>query len=106
MDFDDILGSVDLVELEFQPDNHPYLQLYDATRRLVDRGLTVTAILAPDPDTLSAFLGLEEEEPEAVFGIRVIYMHSEKYPDKLVVVGGPTSYLLDLSNGVVIDIGE
>lgn len=105
-DFDFMLERIELLQIPFDPGSHPYMCLESATRRLTGEGLKVVAILAPDPETFAAYLGLDEgSTPKTVFGIKVVYPEDPKYPDKLVVVGGPTTYLSDSTHGVILDIG-
>jgi len=106
VDFEFLLGRVELIEQRFDPESHPYLSLEAATRRLTGEGLRVAAILAPEPEILAAYLGYDEGvEPRTVFGIRVVYSTESKYPDKIVVIGGPTLFLSDATHGIILDIG-
>lgn len=106
VDLEYLLGHVELTEAAFTPDTHPYLNLTNATERLTNNRLKISGLLAPRGDTFSDFFGLAEHSmPETFLGMRVIYHENEKYPDKLLVLGGPTVYFNDASHGVIIDMG-
>ena len=101
-----LLSKVELENAPFDPEQHPFLALVAATRALGKTSSRVAAILAPDDGSFAAYFGLEaDERPELFLGMRVIYNQDEKYSDKLVVLGGPTAYLADVTNGVIIDMG-
>jgi len=106
-DIEYVLAQTELSEPEFDPRRHPYVALADATAQLSKRRLQVCGIVAPEGSLLADYFGLPEDEvPETFMGIRVIY-HSleEKYPDKIVVFGGPTVYFNDATHGIIIDTG-
>jgi hypothetical protein len=96
-----------LVEPTFDPNRHPYVALHEATDRLSRDRLRVCGIMAPKGPLFADYFGLPEDTmPETFMGIRVIYHSLEnKYPDKIVVFGGPTVYFNDASHGVIIDTG-
>lgn len=96
-----------LYEPPFDPSRHPYIALQEATAHLAKDRLRVCGIMAPKGSLFADYFGLDEDEmPETFMGIRVIY-HSltDKYPDKIVVFGGPTVYFNDATHGVIIDTG-
>lgn len=95
-----------LVELEFDPNRHPYISLLDATGKISAKKFRPSYVIAPAGGWLGAFLGLPEgAEPETCFGMKVIYTGSDLFEDKLLVLGGPSNLLTDVAYGVVIDMG-
>jgi hypothetical protein len=106
LDPDFVLGRIELEELPFVPEAHPYRNIEAAMRQVMVRGLRPGFLFAPEGPWLSAYLDLPETPPIAhVFGMRVVYSHLETYQEKFVVVGGPTQYLTDASFGAIIDMG-
>lgn len=106
-DVEYVLAKTELVESVFDPAQHPYVALAEATAKLTRDRLRVCGIMAPKGPLFADYFGLPEDElPEAFMGIRVIY-HSltDKFPDKIVVFGGPTIYFNDATHGVIIDTG-
>lgn len=96
-----------LVELPFEPQRHPHMALLEATEMVVKQRLRPTFLIAPEGEWLSAFLGLPEGAiPESCFGMRVIYTENELFENKVLVLGGTTNLLTDVSYGVVIDMGD
>jgi len=96
-----------LFEPEFDPARHPYVALRDATEHLSKDRLRVCGIMVPRGPLFADYFGLDEDAmPETIMGIRVIYHNlTDKYPDKIVVFGGPTVYFNDATHGVIIDTG-
>lgn len=95
-----------LVELAFDPTRHPYLSLLEATAMVNGQRLRPTHLIAPEGEWLAAFLGLPEDAtPESCFGMKVLYTKSESFENKILVLGGPTNLLTDVSYGVAIDMG-
>lgn len=97
--------SENLVELPKTDASHPYVDLAEATSQINRQRLHVCAILAPR--NLADVFGLEPgSEPDTFCGMKVIYHDlEEKYPDKLVLLGGPTRYISDATCGVIVDTG-
>lgn len=106
-DIEYVLAKTELHEAPFDPGKHPYIALAEATERLTRDRLRVCGIMAPKGSLFADYFGLDEDSaPEAFMGIRVIYHNlEEKFPDKIVVFGGPTIYFNDASHGVIIDTG-
>jgi hypothetical protein len=96
-----------LVALEFDPARHPYISLLEATSKISAQKLRPTFIVVSPGGWLGAFLGLPEGEfePDTCFGMKVIYTANEIFEEKLLVLGGPSNLLTDVSYGVVIDMG-
>lgn len=99
--------SEQLEELAFDAERNPYFALLEATSLLSAARLTICGLLAPRGTLLADYFGLDENaEPETLFGIRVLYHDlGERYPDKIVVFGGPTIYFNDATRGVILDTG-
>lgn len=106
-DVEYVLAKTELYEAPFDPTKHPYIALAEATERLTRDRLRVCGIMAPKGSLFADYFGLDEDVvPEAFMGIRVIYHGlEEKFPDKIVVFGGPTVYFNDATHGVIIDTG-
>jgi hypothetical protein len=101
-----VLSRIELLELEFSEERHPFVSLRDATQLVTSRGLKPTHVFAPDGGWVEAFFDLPEEPPaKSVFGINIVRSASETCQEKLVVVGGNGPYLSDAVMGVVIDLG-
>lgn len=98
-------GGGQLSSLPFDPERHPYLSLELATRTLSAYRVKPTFIVAADGETLSSFLALDDVTPKTVFGMNVIYYENQMLEDKVLVLGGPTSLLTDVTHGIIIDIG-
>lgn len=95
-----------LIELPFEPDRHPYHALLSATAHIHDKKLRPCFLIAPEGEWLGAYLGLPEGAvPESCFGMRVVYTRDEAFEDKLLVLGGPSNLLTDVSIGVAINLG-
>lgn|GEM_PF-4290388 len=95
----------DNLETMGSPASHPYFVLVAATAMVSQDRRKVCAILAPRGTLLADYFGLPDA-PEVFLGIPVIYHDLEdKYPDKIVVFGGPTIYFNDATHGVIIDTG-
>lgn len=106
IDPDFLLKSLELEELPIETkDDHPYLRLQHACSRIGAKGLSAIALLAPDGEWLSAFLGLDESRPERVLGLRAVYTVSPSYEEKIVVIGASSNFLIDARVGVIIDLG-
>lgn len=107
IDFDFLLTRLRVLEeVPFSPDTHPYIALVQATQHIATQRLIVSALFAPTSEALEAYFGLDENPGITHFmGIPVIFHHDERYPMKLLVVGGPTSYVSDATAGIIIDIG-
>lgn len=106
VDVDAMLANIYLMELEFDPERHPYIALHNATALLSRDRRVVCGIMAPEGPLMADYFGLPENEmPDTFMGIRVVYHDSEKYPDKIVVVGGPTVYFNDATQGIILDTG-
>jgi hypothetical protein len=104
-DYMDLLARVDILDFPAQLEDHPYLLLAKATAMIAGTNNHVLALLAPDVTTTMAFFGLEGEPPKEILGMRLIYDTSEggpRFPDRLVVLGGPTHHLDDAQIGVLI----
>lgn len=100
-----ILSRIDIKPLPFDPSRHPYLSLELATRMLTSLRVKPTFIAAQSGEMLSAFLALDDMEPTTIFGMNVIYSDSELLEDKIVVFGGTSSLLTDLTHGIIIHMG-
>lgn len=94
-----------LSSLPFDPERHPYLSLELATRMLGAYRVKPTFLVAQTGDSLSSFLALEEGKPQGVFGMPAIYSDTPAFEDKLVVLGGPTALLTDVTHAIIIDMG-
>jgi hypothetical protein len=95
-----------LVELSFDPERHPYHALLGATDMIHEKKLRPSFIVAPEGEWLGAYLGLPEGTvPESCFGMRVIYTRDDAFEDKLLVLGGLSNLLTDVSIGVAINLG-
>lgn len=95
-----------LVELPFDPERHPYHALLGATAHIHEKKFRPSFLVAPEGEWLGAYLGLPEGTvPESCFGMRVIYTRDDAFEDKLLVLGGPTNLLTDVSIGVAINLG-
>lgn len=107
VDMDFVLSRIDLENAKFDPEANPYLVLVEATAKMTDDKLKVSALLVPKSDTFVDYFGLPEDEgiPAAFMGIRVVEHTSTQYDGKLVVIGGPTIYLTDATRGIIIDMG-
>ena len=95
-----------LHQLKFDPERHPYQALEFATRMITSFRLRPSHIVAPSGEWLSAFLDLTDPRPERVFGMQVVYTDKAIFEDKILVVGGPTTMLIDASVGVIINMGS
>lgn len=98
-------ASGNLSSLPFDPDRHPYLSLELATRMLGAYRVKPTFMVAQTGESLSSFLALEEARPSSVFGMPVVYSDTPSFEDKLVVLGGPTALLTDVTHAIIIDMG-
>lgn len=98
-------ASGNLSSLSFDPQRHPYLSLELATRTLSAYRVKPTFLAAQRAEDLSAFLALEDPRPQSVFGMPVIYSDTPSFEDKLVVMGGPTNLLADVTHAIIIDMG-
>lgn len=110
LDADFLSAQLPLVEsLEFQPEEHAYLRLHRAVKRIEARRLRAIGLLAPhDPELLAAFLGLDAgTQLRDLYGIPVYY-YSERagIDDKLMVVGAPTGNIRDAAYGITVDMGD
>jgi len=106
VDLEFLMGKIRLLTQEFKPDSHPYLNLGLATKTISNERLRVCGILAPAGDIFADYFGIEEHsQPDTFLGMNVSYHENEKYPDKLLVLGGPTIYFNDATFGVIIDMG-
>lgn len=106
VDVEYLISKITLVELEFEPNSHPYLSLTRATQKLTGDRHRICGILAPSGDMFADFFGLAEHSvPETFLGMSVSYHEEPKYPDKLLVLGGPTIYFHDATHGVILDMG-
>ncbi len=95
-----------LTELPFNPHAHPYHNVEEATRMVTARGVRPAFFFAPEGPWVAAYFDLPKDPPPThVFGMKVIYSHSDTYAEKFVVVGSRTGYLSDSSFGVIIDMG-
>lgn len=101
-----VLGRLNLVPLDFVPDEHAYFRLVRACQAITDQKRVVVALMAPNPDLFSAFLGLEQNvrTGQAVLGHTVLYF-GHGY-DKFVVVGGRGPDPRDADIGIVVDMGD
>jgi hypothetical protein len=109
-DLEFLLSKLDematLVNGVFLPTENPYAVLRSVTKQITDQRLGVVAIMAPSGFLFADYFGLEEgSKPEAFMGIRVIYHDLPHYPDKLVVLGGPNTFVNDATYGVIVDPG-
>lgn len=98
-------SSGNLSSLPFDPERHPYLSLELATRMLGAYRMKPTFLVAQTGDSLSSFLALDEGKPQSIFGMPVIYSDTPVFEDKLVVLGGPTALLTDVTHAIIIDMG-
>jgi hypothetical protein len=94
-----------LLELPFQPDRHPYLALFEATQLIASRDFRPTHLVAPDASWLEAFLGLDEgRAPQTVYGMRVHYAGEANLEERILVVGGSSSFFSDSEIGIAIPL--
>lgn len=93
------------LELELQPAHpHPSLSFVAATQRLQELGLRTVGVLAPPGEFLGAFQGLPAGKPATTcYGWPVLVSSDPVMDNKLVVVGGQSSYFYDAQVGIVID---
>jgi hypothetical protein len=93
-----------LHEMPFDPEVHPYLALLEATNQIHKAGLRPCAIVAPDAEWLSAFLGIDDART-SVFGMEVILAGEDVLDNRLVVLGGTSPFIFDASYGVIVVSG-
>ena len=93
-----VLSSLDLQEVGGA---HALLCVQAAVEYLAALKLRVSGVIAPNPQLVAAFLGLDAP-PETFLGHRIWYTDDPE-GDRLTVVGGPTSWLDDATHGVIID---
>lgn len=95
-----------LVELDFDPQRHPYHALLLATHTISALHLRPTFLVVAEGPWLQAFLGLSSDEAlDTCLGMKVIYTRSETFEDKILILGGATNLLTDATYGVAIDMG-
>lgn len=96
-----------LEEAVVDPRCNPYIILRNVTKTVTDRLLRVVALVVPRGPLFADYFGLEEGAmPDSFMGIRVTYHDfADRYPDKLVVLGGPTIYFNDATLAVIVDTG-
>jgi hypothetical protein len=108
VDAEFILENIKLDHYPFEPDEHSYLTLVGVTGLITDRKLKPSHILAPGDEDfkeiLAAWLGLEDLADSNILGMRLTYFSSDRFQDKIVVVGTSSGYLTDALYGVVVDI--
>ena len=107
-DIDFLVGKIELKAWPLDPDAHPYAILTTIARKLSTQGLHPMSILVPrkDQELFSAWLGFEEYKERHFMGFRIIYWETQRYTEKIVVVGTLSSsgYLTDAAEGVVVDL--
>jgi hypothetical protein len=102
-----VLSHIELDELPFDPERHPYHNAEIAMRMITSRGYQPRFLVAPEGPWVAAYFDLPEEPPPThVFGMKVIHDTSDAYHEKLVVIGCNGPYITDAVYGVIIDIGE
>jgi len=108
VDIGDLIRSIELVNHEFIPGEHPYISLERAARTLTEEDMFVTHILAPEGEWLSAWLSLDYVPPQEgrVLGMKVMYSTSDMLDGRVLLLGSPSSagLLVDTTNGIVIDM--
>lgn len=110
-DFEHLMAKIaeadGLTEAAVDPTLNPYLVLRNVTEEITDDNARVVAIIAPRGPLFSDYFGLAEDTmPDSFMGIRVTYHDLvDRYPGKLVVLGGPTIYFNDATRAVIVDTG-
>lgn len=103
-----LLRSVESEHYTFDPEEHPYMCLVGACKRITDNNLYVSHILALEGEWLSAWLGLDYQPSggSRVLGMKVVYADDEMLEGKVIVLGSPVSagLLLDATHGVIVDM--
>lgn len=105
VDLEFVLKRVDLSSLPFDPGRHPYMSLEKATRMLMAYRVKPTFVVAESGEMLSAFLALDDPRPTNLFGMPVVYDNHEMFEDKVLILGGSTPLLTDVTHGIIIDMG-
>lgn len=101
------LPGFEMVQLPFDPAQHPLHVVIAAMHMLESRGLRAAAFFSRQGDWLDAFLGLDAGTlPLTLFGAPVQYTHDIALEEgKLLVVGSPTGLMLDAKCGIIVEIG-
>jgi len=101
-----LLESIELVALEFDPAENPYITLVRASQQVSSLRLVPSHILVQDIELFSAWLGFDHNV-EKVLGVDVVLYKNEKYgPGRIVLTGTAGGALLsNVVRGVVIDMG-
>ena len=103
-----LMRTVDMDQYPFDPQEHPYWCLEGAMRKITDRHMFVTHILAPQGEWLSAWLDLSyiPAQGSRLLGVKVIYSDSDLLDGKVVLLGSINSagLMTDVINGIVIDL--
>lgn len=100
-----LLGKIQLYEVGLH-NEHPYIRLENAYRWISEEGMVPTSFVAPRGGYLSAMFGIDSTlDSKAFFGLPVHYSSLDTFQEKILLLAGPTNYVVDISHGAIIDIG-
>jgi hypothetical protein len=102
-----LLKSIEMVELEPDPERHPLTTLIAMMERLRKQGLEPCRWYVTDGDALDSFLANPRGTlPTHLFHVPVVYVHEDLVPEgRLLLVGSPTRYSIDAMYCVTAEIG-